>query len=62
MKVLYNDIVSIWKGEKTMQKMMDKMESVLAPLASKIGGNKILKAVSKLYPIEWTRNKKACHL
>ncbi|WP_028042451.1 PTS sugar transporter subunit IIC [Candidatus Stoquefichus massiliensis] len=32
-----------------MQKMMDKMESVLAPLASKIGGNKILKAVSTAF-------------
>lgn len=32
-----------------MQKFMDKMENVLAPLATKIGGNKILKAISTAF-------------
>ena len=40
---------SMSKGEKTMQKMMEKMESVLAPLATKIGSNKILKAISTAF-------------
>lgn len=32
-----------------MQKFMDKMENVLAPLATKVGGNRILKAVSTAF-------------
>lgn len=32
-----------------MQKLMDKMENVLAPLATKIGSNKILKAISTAF-------------
>ena len=37
------------KGEKMMQKFMNKMESFLAPLAAKVGGNRILKAVSTAF-------------
>ena len=32
-----------------MQKFMDKMENVLAPFATKVGGNRILKAVSTAF-------------
>lgn len=32
-----------------MQKIMNKMEEILAPLATKIGGNKILKAISTAF-------------
>ncbi len=46
--ILYNNIIEqiLERGKVKMQKIMDKMESVLSPLAIKIGGNKILKAIA----------------
>lgn len=54
--VLYYDfqrdvliVTCIMEGEYKMQKLMEKMESVLAPMAIKIGSNKLLKAVSTAF-------------
>lgn len=37
------------KGEKIMQKFMEKMENILTPLATKVGGNRLLKAISTAF-------------